>query len=143
MQIYGSFGPNPRALRMFLAEKDMTIPTQELDIMAAENRRPPYTDKNPGGQLPALELDDPAVAPTDQLVPLLVLAVENEPLHAALEVGEHDRAGVPANDVGQALEQLGIRFVDPDVDLAAAGEADTQREVVRDPVRQELAGAAA
>jgi glutathione S-transferase len=61
MQIYGSFGPNPRALRMFLAEKNMTIPTKELDIMAGENRRPPYTDKNPGGQLPALELDDGAV----------------------------------------------------------------------------------
>ena len=26
--------------------------------MAAENRRPPYTEKNPAGQLPALELDD-------------------------------------------------------------------------------------
>src|ERR1043166_8442371 len=61
MQVYGSFGPNPRALRMFLAEKGTTIPTKELDIMAAENRRPPYTDKNPGGQLPALELDDGTV----------------------------------------------------------------------------------
>ena len=61
MQVYGSFGPNPRALRMFLAEKGTTIPTKELDIMAGENRRPPYTDKNPGGQLPALELDDGTV----------------------------------------------------------------------------------
>ena len=61
MQIYGSFGPNPRALRMFLAEKNMTIPMTELNLMAGENRRPPYTDKNPGGQLPALELDDGAV----------------------------------------------------------------------------------
>ena len=61
MQIYGSFGPNPRALRMFLAEKNMTIPTKELDLMAGENRRPPYTDKNPGAQLPALELDDGTV----------------------------------------------------------------------------------
>jgi glutathione S-transferase len=61
MQVYGSFGPNPRALRMFLAEKGTTIPTKELDIMAAENRRAPYTDKNPGGQLPALELDDGTV----------------------------------------------------------------------------------
>ena len=61
MQIYGSFGPNPRALRMFLAEKGITIPTKELDILGAENRRPPYTEKNPGGQLPALELDDGTV----------------------------------------------------------------------------------
>jgi glutathione S-transferase len=58
MKIYESFGPNPRALRMFLLEKNLTIPTSAVDLMGAENRRPPYTDRNPGGQLPALELDD-------------------------------------------------------------------------------------
>ena len=36
----------------------MTIPTKTVDLMAAENRKPPYTDRNPGGQLPALELDN-------------------------------------------------------------------------------------
>ncbi len=61
MQVIGSFGPNPRALRMFLAEKGMEIPTKELDILAGENRRAPYTDQNPGGQLPALVLDDGTV----------------------------------------------------------------------------------
>jgi glutathione S-transferase len=43
---------------MFLAEKGITIPTKAVDLMKAENRRPPYTDRNPGGQLPALELDN-------------------------------------------------------------------------------------
>jgi glutathione S-transferase len=58
MQLYDSFGPNPRAMRMFLAEKGITIPLKPVDLMKAENRRPPYTDRNPGGQLPALELDN-------------------------------------------------------------------------------------
>jgi glutathione S-transferase len=58
MHIYNSFGPNPRALRMFLAEKGLTVPMRDVDLMAAENRRPPYADRNPGGQLPALELDN-------------------------------------------------------------------------------------
>ncbi|MDO8432128.1 MAG: glutathione S-transferase family protein [Candidatus Binatus sp.] len=58
MQLYDSFGPNPRAMRMFLAEKGITIPTINVDLMGAENRKPPYTDRNPGGQLPALELDN-------------------------------------------------------------------------------------
>ncbi len=58
MQLYNSFGPNPRAMRMFLAEKGITIPMKDVDLMGAENRRPPYTDRNPGGQLPALELDN-------------------------------------------------------------------------------------
>ena len=60
MQLYDSFGPNPRAMRIFLAEKGITIPTKTVDIMKAENRREPYTDRNPGGQLPALELDKAA-----------------------------------------------------------------------------------
>jgi glutathione S-transferase len=58
MKVYDSFGPNPRALRMFLLEKDLNLPTATLDLLGAENRRPPYTDRNPGGQVPALELDD-------------------------------------------------------------------------------------
>ncbi len=57
MRIYDSFGPNPRALRMLLHEKGLTVPTIEVDLLGMENRRPPYTERNPGGQLPALELD--------------------------------------------------------------------------------------
>jgi glutathione S-transferase len=58
MKIYDSFGPNPRALRMFLLEKGLELPRVDVDLMGAENRRAPYTDKNPGGQVPAFELDD-------------------------------------------------------------------------------------
>jgi len=46
---------------MFMAEKGITLPAIELDILGAENRRAPYTDKNPGGQMPALELDNGGV----------------------------------------------------------------------------------
>jgi glutathione S-transferase len=58
MLLYDSFGPNPRAMRMFLAEKKITIPTKAVDIMKAENRQAAYSEKNPGGQLPGLELDN-------------------------------------------------------------------------------------
>ena len=58
MKLYDSFGPNPRALRMFLLEKDVDLPKVTIDLMGAENRQAPYTEKNPGGQVPALELDD-------------------------------------------------------------------------------------
>jgi len=58
MRVYDSLGPNPRALRMFLLEKGVTLETHPVDLLGAENRRPPYTERNPGGQVPALELDD-------------------------------------------------------------------------------------
>ncbi len=58
MKLYTGLGPNPRVVRMFLAEKGLEIPQTQVDLMAAENRRPPYTEKNPAGQLPCLELDD-------------------------------------------------------------------------------------
>ena len=58
MQMYNSFGPNPRANRMFLAEKNLTVPMKDLDLLKAENRQAAYTDRNPGGQVPALELDN-------------------------------------------------------------------------------------
>ena len=58
MRVYDSFGPNPRALRMFLMEKQLEFPKESLDILAGDNRAASYTTKNPGGQVPALELDD-------------------------------------------------------------------------------------
>jgi glutathione S-transferase len=58
VKFYNSLGPNPRLVRMFLLEKGIELPTVDLDIMAGENRRAPYTDKNPAGEMPALELDD-------------------------------------------------------------------------------------
>jgi glutathione S-transferase len=61
MKFYNSIGPNPRLVRMFMAEKGIEMEFEEIDLMGGENRRPPYTDKNPAGEMPALELDDGSV----------------------------------------------------------------------------------
>lgn len=58
MKFYDSLGPNPRLVRMFMLEKNVQIPAEQVDIMGGANRRPPYTDKNPAGQMPSLELDN-------------------------------------------------------------------------------------
>jgi glutathione S-transferase len=58
MKFYNSIGPNPHVVRMFMAEKGMSIPTEDVNLMAGDNRKAPYTDKNPAGQMPCLELDD-------------------------------------------------------------------------------------
>ena len=58
MKVLNSFGPNPRMLRMFILEKKISLDFIEHDLMGAENREDAYLSKNPGGQLPALELDN-------------------------------------------------------------------------------------
>ena len=58
MKLYDSVGPNPRIVRMFMAEKDISIPKQTVDLRAGENRQAEHLKRNPHGQLPTLELDD-------------------------------------------------------------------------------------
>src|SRR5262245_28995958 len=57
MKLYDGLGPNPRLVRMFLAEKKLDVPSEFVDLLAGANRREPYTQRNPFGQLPSLELD--------------------------------------------------------------------------------------
>jgi len=61
MKFYNSAGPNPRTVRMFMAEKRFEVPKVEVDLRGGENRREPYLKINPAGQCPALELDDGSV----------------------------------------------------------------------------------
>jgi glutathione S-transferase len=60
MKLYTSVGPNPRVVKMFLAEKGLEVERVEVDLRGGENRREPYLKVNPAGQTPALELDDGA-----------------------------------------------------------------------------------
>ena len=61
MLLYNSIGPNPKVVRMFMAERGIDIPRVEVDLRGGENRRGPYLAKNPAGQCPALQLDDGAI----------------------------------------------------------------------------------
>jgi glutathione S-transferase len=61
MKLHTSIGPNPKTVRVFMAEKGIEIPLVKVDLMGGENRREPYLSKNPAGQTPALELDDGTV----------------------------------------------------------------------------------
>jgi glutathione S-transferase len=50
--------PNPRKVRIFLAEKGIAVPMERVRILRREHKAPEFLAKNPLGQLPALELDD-------------------------------------------------------------------------------------
>jgi glutathione S-transferase len=59
MKLYDcKMAPNPRRVRIFLAEKGVEIPKVEVNILAGENLKPEYLKVNPRGLLPVLELDD-------------------------------------------------------------------------------------
>ena len=58
MKFYNSIGPNPRVVKMFMAEKGIDIPRVEVNLMAGENRQDAHLARNPQGQTPTLELDN-------------------------------------------------------------------------------------
>ena len=61
MKFYNSIGPNPKMVRMFMAEKGIELPRVEVDLTKGENRQEAHLKRNPAGQCPALELDDGSV----------------------------------------------------------------------------------
>ncbi|MEO9131957.1 MAG: glutathione S-transferase family protein [Sphingomonas sp.] len=53
--------PNPRRVRIYLAEKGLSVPSETLSIVAGEHKGEAFLAVNPLGQLPALRLDDGSV----------------------------------------------------------------------------------
>ena len=51
-------GMHPRRVRIFMAEKGLSIERREVDVAAGANATPGFLRLNPLGQLPVLELDD-------------------------------------------------------------------------------------
>ena len=51
-------GPNPRRVRIFLAEKGISVPLVHTDIVKREQKTPDFLAKNPIGSIPVLELED-------------------------------------------------------------------------------------
>ena len=58
MKLYTSVGPNPRVVKMFMAEKGITLDMVTVDLRGGENRQEAFLKVNPSGQTPSLELDN-------------------------------------------------------------------------------------
>jgi glutathione S-transferase len=62
MKLYSSpLAPNPRRVRIFLAEKNLTVPTVDVDLANLEQKSEGFSALNPFQTIPVLELDDGAV----------------------------------------------------------------------------------
>ena len=59
MKLYdGGRAPNPRRVRIFLAEKGIKVPMEQVDLGAMQQKSPAFTAINPIQRVPVLALDD-------------------------------------------------------------------------------------
>ncbi|MEX2206561.1 MAG: glutathione S-transferase [Myxococcota bacterium] len=104
MKLYDSvMAPNPRRVRVFLAEKGVTVPTEQVDIAKAANRSPEYLAKNPLGGVPILELDDGSIL--SESVAICVYFEGLHPQPPLLGVDARDKAFV---EMWQRRMELGV-----------------------------------
>jgi len=93
VKLYDSqYAPNPRRVRIFLAEKGIEVPTVQVDIGKADNRNPEFLVKNPMGGVPVLELDDGTFL--SESVAICRYFEETHPEPPLLGVDTRDRAAV-------------------------------------------------
>jgi glutathione S-transferase len=62
MKLYdGGRAPNPRRVRIYLAEKGVAVPTEQIDLGSMQHKSAAYAAINPLMRVPALVLDDGTV----------------------------------------------------------------------------------
>ncbi len=80
MKLYDSkMAPNPRRARIFLAEKGISVPTEQVAIETKQHLTPEYAVVNPLQRMPALELDDGTVITESIAICRYFEAVQPEP----------------------------------------------------------------
>jgi glutathione S-transferase len=93
MKLYDcAMAPNPRRVRIFLAEKGITLPTVQVDLRANEQFSPAFRAVNADCTVPVLELDD-----GKRIADVLAICIYFEALQPApplMGVGAQDRADV-------------------------------------------------
>lgn len=106
MKLYDSIGPNPRVVRMFLAEKGVAIPREAVDLMRGENRRGPHLQRNPAGQMPCLELDDGSFL--SEILPICEYLEEKHPQPTLVGATPEERA-----KTRMWLRRIDLNIVEP------------------------------
>jgi glutathione S-transferase len=93
MKLYDSGrAPNPRRTRIFLAEKGISVPSEQVDMMAKQHKTPEYAAINPLQRMPALVLDDGTIITESIAICRYFEALQPEP--PLFGVGAEDIARV-------------------------------------------------
>lgn len=90
MKLYDSAGPNPHVVRMFLAEKGVTLPAETVDLRAGDNRKEAHLKRNPHGQMPTLELDNGGYL--SEIIPICEYIEEKHPTPPLIGTTAEERA---------------------------------------------------
>lgn len=137
MKLYdGGRAPNPRRVRIFLAEKGIAVPTEQVDLGKLQQRSDAYTAVNPMQRVPALVLDDGTVIAESIAICRYFEALQPDPplfgrgaLDSALIEMWNRRVEfhlfLPVATVFQHLHPAMKIMIDPQV--AAWGEANKPR----------------
>jgi glutathione S-transferase len=137
MKLYdGGRAPNPRRVRIFLAEKGIAIPAEQVDLGKLEQRSDSYRAINPMQRVPALALDDGTVIAESIAICRYFEALQPDPplfgrgaLQTALVEMWNRRAELhllfPVASVFQHLHPAMKQMVNPQV--AEWGEANKPR----------------
>ena len=137
MKLYdGGRAPNPRRVRIFLAEKGIAVPTEQVELGKLEQRSDAFTAINPMQRVPALVLDDGTVIAESVAICRYFEALNSDPplfgrgaLDEALVEMWNRRVELhlflPVATVFQHLHPVMKIMVDPQV--AAWGEANKPR----------------
>jgi len=87
-----AIAPSPRRVRIFLAEKGITLPTIEVDLRKGEQFSEAFRAVNPDCTVPVLELDDGARIA--DVMAICVYFEQSRPEPPLMGVGAQDRAVV-------------------------------------------------
>ena len=95
MKLYDTnMAPNPRRVRIFMAEKGIACETEQVDIIKGENLSDEYLAVNPRGLVPTLVLDDGTVL--DESVAICRYLEETQPEPPLMGSGAVEKARVEA-----------------------------------------------
>jgi glutathione S-transferase len=93
MKLYdGGRAPNPRRVRIFLAEKGIEVPLEPVNMSALGHKSDEMTRRNPLQRLPVLELDDGTII--TESIAICRLFEELHPQPALFGTGAVERAVV-------------------------------------------------
>lgn len=98
--------PNPRRVRMFLAEKGISVPTTQVSLRDGDHKKPAFLAMNPLGQIPTLVLDDGTV-----ITESIAICRYFEALHPDPPLFGQGAVGIAQVDM--ALRRVELRLMTP------------------------------